>query len=272
MTTLPTPKQIAASLCHGVSVLRFEYASPALGGTTTRFHALVPDSSEPLPVIYYLSGLTCTDENCVQKGAPYASLAENKVAMILPDTSPRGAGAPGEDESWDFGTGAGFYVDATTPGFEAYQMRAFVVDELPVAVAAALGDRVDTTCASITGHSMGGHGALMLAHRHPDKYRSVSAFAPIVNPFAVPWGKRCFKGYLGEDEAEWKRWDASEIVREGGKAAFDDVLVDQGKGDQFLERELRPAVFAEACKAAGQKVSASAIRARTESDRVLFAC
>lgn len=152
-----TPKEISSQLCHGVDVKLYEYISPTLGGTTTRFRAIVPSANTKSPVLYYLSGLTCTTENCTTKGEVAKSIAKYPIVVILPDTSPRGAGAPGEEESWDFGTGAGFYVDATQPGFEAYQMATFIRDELPKAVSEALGEAVDVSKSSITGYVIGKH-------------------------------------------------------------------------------------------------------------------
>eukprot|EP00171_Calliarthron_tuberculosum_P008582 IDg8582t1 len=248
----PTPKEIETTLCHGVRVRRFEYKSDALAGTTTRFHVVHAVDAARAPVLYYLSGLTCTDENCVQKGGVAAGVAEHGLAVVLPDTSPRGAGAPDEDESYDFGTGASFYVDATREGFEAYQMETFITKELPTAVAAALGDAVDVSNAGVFGHSMGGHGALTLALRNKGLYRSVSAFAPITNPSVSAWGTRALSGYLGPD-GDLAAHDATELVRGGGKLPAG-TLIDQGMKDGFLEKELRTPQFKQTCDAHGVDV------------------
>lgn len=198
--------------------------------------------------MYYLSGLTCTDENCVQKGGVAAAVSKHGVIVVLPDTSPRGAGAPGEDETYSFGTGAGFYVDATAPGYEAYQMASFIEKELPTAVSEALGTQVDVSKAGIFGHSMGGSGALTIGLRNPEKYASVSAFAPICNPVNSEWGKVAFGKYLGCDNADgtWNKWDAVELIK-SGKQLPAGTLIDQGSDDEFLEKkQLQPEKLKEA--------------------------
>jgi S-formylglutathione hydrolase len=267
-------KLIFESRAFGCDILRFSHVSDKLGGLTATWHAIVPtfdkhsappETLGPLPVLYYLSGLTCTDENFVQKAGAARSAAAHRVAIIAPDTSPRGAGCPGEDDSWDFGTGAGFYVDATEPCYAPhYRMYSYVRAELPTAVKAGLGDRVDTSRAAIFGHSMGGHGALVLALRNPDLFRSCSAFAPICHPSACPWGVKAFSGYLGQEpsgnNSHWSAYDATELMKLRGRNnpifMDSDILIDQGSADSFLQqRQLLPEEFADACKAAGQKVS-----------------
>lgn len=175
------------------------------------------------------------------------------VALVAPDTSPRGASIAGEDEGWDFGTGAGFYVDATEPGWkDHYRMYEYVTQELPGIVAANL--PIDTSRASVFGHSMGGHGALVIAFRNPDKYRSVSAFSAICNPVACPWGKKAFTGYLGPDEAAWREYDATELMRRDGPfPSLGKILLDQGSADGFLkDGQLNPEALVKACEEKGQ--------------------
>lgn len=196
------------------------------------------------PVVHYLSGLTCTHENFVVKAGALRVAAQEGLILVAPDTSPRGAGIPGEDESWDFGTGAGFYVDATeAPWASHYRMYSYVTRELPLLVAEHLPARVDRQ--GVFGHSMGGHGALVCALRNPDFFRSVSAFSPICAPSRCPWGEKAFSNYLGEDRAAWAAYDATELVRES--PIDTPILIDQGGADEFLARELKPELFREAC-------------------------
>jgi S-formylglutathione hydrolase len=252
-------KQLSKSRAFDCDILRFSHTSPALGGLEAKWHAIVPDvDGASLPCLYFYSGLTCTDENFVQKAGAAAAAAKYRVIIIACDTSPRGAGAKGEDDGWDFGSGAGFYVDATTEDFkEHYRMYSFCQEELAGAVSAGLGRRADTSRASVFGHSMGGMGALVAALRNPSKYRSVSAFAPICHPSACSWGEKCLSGYLGDGPADKRRWslyDPTELARAGHKAASP-ILVDQGAEDTFLTQgQLLPEHFKEACDAAGQEV------------------
>jgi len=208
-----------------------------------------------VPVLFYLAGLTCTEETFMIKAGAQRLAAELGVMLVAPDTSPRGANVAGEEESWDLGTGAGFYVDATTPAWrDHYRMYSYVTEELHGIVTGGTlpGDASRT---GIFGHSMGGHGALVLALRNPAKFRSVSAFAPIAAPSQCPWGKKAFGAYLGDNPAEWAAYDASALMR-GLKRPFPGgILIDQGESDQFLAEQLYPEVFEAACAAADQPLS-----------------
>ncbi|CDY78213.1 S-formylglutathione hydrolase [Caballeronia glathei] len=226
-------------------------------GLPMRFSAYLPPqaSSARVPALFYLAGLTCTEETFPIKAGAQRYAAEHGIALIAPDTSPRGAGVPNESAAWDFGVGAGFYLDATEePWSKHYRMHSYVTRDLREAVVRELpvqGDRL-----GIFGHSMGGHGALVLALRNPGMYRSVSAFAPIAAPSRCPWGVKAFSGYLGEDREAWKAYDASELVRGASAARFaEGILIDQGLADQFLAEQLYPEVFERAAAAAGQPVT-----------------
>jgi len=215
-------------------------------GTAMTFSVFVPEHApgETLPVLWYLSGLTCTHANVTDKGEYRAACAEHRVIFIAPDTSPRGEGVP-DAEGYDFGQGAGFYVDATEEPWAAnFRMRSYVEQELPALIAAQF-PMVDMARQGITGHSMGGHGALTIALRNPDRFKSVSAFAPIVAPGAVPWGEKALCGYLGDDRAAWRAYDAVALIEDGAKVP--EILVDQGEADQFLTEQLRPSLLADAC-------------------------
>lgn len=220
-----------------------------------RFAVYLPPQAktEAVPVLYYLSGLTCTEENFTAKAGAQRYAAEHGLMLVAPDTSPRGPAVP-DDEAWDFGMGAGFYVNATQePWSQHYQMYRYVVEELPALIQAnfpVLGDR-----AGIFGHSMGGHGALICALKNPDRYRSVSAFAPIAAPMRCPWGQKAFRGYLGSDQSQWRDYDASELVL---RSPLKDrtILIDQGTADSFLAQgQLLPEVFQAACMRAGQPLN-----------------
>ncbi|MFZ5658292.1 MAG: S-formylglutathione hydrolase [Pseudomonadota bacterium] len=203
----------------------------------------------PVPVLYYLAGLTCTEETFMIKAGAQRYAAEHGILLVAPDTSPRHTGIPGEDDDWDFGSGAGFYLDASAAPWSAhYRMYSYVTDELPALVAEHF--PADPARQSIFGHSMGGHGALVCALKNPGRYRSVSAFAPIGAPMHSPWGEKAFSGYLGADRDAWRAWDASELVR--GTQLPTPILIDQGTADQFLETQLKPERFEAACQAAGQ--------------------
>lgn len=218
--------------------------------TEMRFSVYVPPQAEQraVPVLYYLAGLTCTEETFMIKAGGQRIAAELGVMLVAPDTSPRRARIPGDDASWDFGLGAGFYVDATqAPWAQHYRMYSYVTRELPELVNSLGNSRADRQ--SIFGHSMGGHGALVCALRNPQQYRSVSAFAPIAAPMHCPWGRKAFSGYLGDDQATWSQYDASELA--AGQRYATSILIDQGTADKFLSEQLQPQRFATACKASG---------------------
>ena len=216
------------------------------------FSIFLPTQAEgggKLPVVWYLSGLTCTHANVTEKGEYRAACAKDGLIFVAPDTSPRGPGVPTAPEgAWDFGPGAGFYVDASEePWSQHYRMWSYVTDELPRLIEAEF--QVDMDRQGITGHSMGGHGALTVALNHPDRFRSVSAFAPIVAPIRVPWGQKALPGYLGQDQAAWRRHDATALIEDGARVP--EILIDQGTADNFLKEQLRPELLKEACDAAG---------------------
>ncbi|MCW2337651.1 S-formylglutathione hydrolase [Sphingobium sp. B2D3A] len=221
-------------------------------GTAMTFAVFVPEHEpgETLPVLFYLSGLTCTHANVMEKGEYRAACAAEKIIFVAPDTSPRGEDVPDDAEGkYDFGLGAGFYVDATQAPFAThYRMKSYIEQELPALIAANF--PVDMARQGITGHSMGGHGALTIALRNPERFRSVSAFAPIVAPSQVPWGQKALGGYLGDDASAWAQHDAVALI-EGG-ARLPDLLVDQGGADNFLEQELRTHLLEAACAKASQ--------------------
>lgn len=217
-------------------------------GTDMTFSVFLPehDDGERLPVLWFLSGLACTHANVTDKGEYRRACAERRVVFVAPDTSPRGPGVP-DDDGYDIGQGAGFYLDATEPPWsEHFQMERYIMEELPGLIAAEF--PVATDAQGITGHSMGGHGALTLALRHPNRFRTVSALAPIVAPARVPWGEKAFAGYLGEDRSRWAAHDAVALI-EGG-ARVPELLVDQGTADEFLTEQLRPELLADACRVA----------------------
>lgn len=225
--------------------------SSATTQTEMRLAVFTPPQAEtrPCPVVYFLSGLTCTEENFVTKAGAQRYAAELGLILVAPDTSPRGAGAPGEEASWDFGTGAGFYVDATTAGFStSYRMYSYVRDELTALVQAHF--PVVSGVAGIMGHSMGGHGALVLGVRNPDIFQSISAFSPICAPMRCPWGEKALAGYLGSDRAAWRDYDATELVGRYRDKRL--LLIDQGGADEFLETQLKPELLEAACKVAGR--------------------
>jgi S-formylglutathione hydrolase len=219
-------------------------------GCTMRFGIYLPPQAEhsPVPALYWLSGLTCTEENFIIKAGSQRIAAELGIAIITPDTSPRGLGIPGEDTSYDFGTGAGFYVDATVePWATGYRMYSYITAELPELVATHF--PVDTKRIGISGHSMGGHGALTIALKNPDYFKSVSAFSPICSPIVCPWGEKALRAYLGDNKTEWKNYDASALMQSRGWKG-PAILIDQGTHDQFLTEQLKPELFEAACKTA----------------------
>jgi S-formylglutathione hydrolase len=213
------------------------------------FSVFVPDHAQgtKLPVVWFLSGLTCTHANITEKGEYRAACAELGLIFVAPDTSPRGEGVP-DDDAYDFGQGAGFYVDATqAPWAKNFWMRSYIETELPALIAAEF--PADMTRQAITGHSMGGHGALTIALRNPDRFRSVSAFAPIVAPIHCPWGAKALTGYLGPDPAKWREYDACALIEDGARVP--EILVDQGAADTFLTEQLKPHLLSRACDDAG---------------------
>jgi len=219
-------------------------------GTDMTFSVYVPSHTDGAkqPVVWYLSGLTCTHANVTEKGEYRAACAELGLIFVAPDTSPRGENVPGDPaNAYDFGLGAGFYVDATQEPFARnYRMWSYLTEELPKLVAEQF--PVDAGRQSVFGHSMGGHGALTMALRHPDRYRAASAFAPIVAPSQVPWGIKALEGYLGENKQAWRRHDAVALIEDG--ARFSDLLVDYGDADPFLTEQLRPQLLQAACEKA----------------------
>ena len=243
-------EQIGANKCFGGQQQRFRHHSAVLGCDMT-FSVYLPPQAEkaPVPVVWWLSGLTCTDENFVTKAGAQRYAAELGLALVAPDTSPRGEGVPDDPEgAWDFGLGAGFYVNATEePWRSHYRMYDYLVRELPDLVAASC--PVDLMRAGISGHSMGGHGALTIALRNPGRFRSVTAFSPICSPSRCPWGEKALGNYLGPDRDAWRDYDATLLL-----AASDErlpVLVDQGDADGFLAEQLRTELLREACEEAG---------------------
>jgi S-formylglutathione hydrolase len=248
---------LSSHASHGGEQRFYRHASQTIG-LSMRFSVYLPpqalQANANVPALFYLAGLTCTEETFPMKGGAQRFAAQHGIALIAPDTSPRGAGVPGESAAWDFGVGAGFYVDATQePWAQHYRMYSYVRDELRETVLANL--PVDGARLGIFGHSMGGHGALMLALRNPEIYRSVSAFAPIAAPTRCPWGEKAFSGYLGDDREAWQQYDASELVARASRKFTEGILVDQGLADQFLAEQLNPDVFEAACQAAGQPLT-----------------
>ena len=240
---------LSENKAHGARQLVVRHASSACACDMT-FSVFLPpqaENGEKLPVVWYLSGLTCTHANVTEKGEYRAACAEHGLVFVATDTSPRGDDVPDVDD-YDFGQGAGFYVDATEKPWAAnYRMWSYVTEELPALVAAEF--PVDMDRQGVTGHSMGGHGALTVALNNPGRFRSVSAFAPIVAPSLVPWGRKALTGYLGDDPTGWRKHDAVALI-EGG-AFVDEILVDVGDADPFIEKELRPELLEQACADAG---------------------
>lgn len=244
---------VSENRCFGGTVASYSHHSETCNGEM-RFAVYQPPqaTSEPVPVLYFLSGLTCTEETFMIKAGAQRFAAEYGVILVAPDTSPRNTGIEGEDDDWDFGTGASFYVDATVePWRSHYQMYSYVVRELPALIAEHF--PVQPERQGIFGHSMGGHGALVCALRNPDRYKSVSAFAPIAAPMRCPWGQKAFTHYLGSDKENWRAYDASVLVR---SAEYNrPILIDQGTADPFLAEQLLPDVFEQACATAGQPLT-----------------
>lgn len=220
---------------------------------TMRFAVYQPPqaSDGPVPVLYFLAGLTCTEETFTIKAAAQRLASELGLMLVAPDTSPRDTGFEGATGDWEFGEGAGFYVDATeAPWASRFRMHSYIANELPALIESKF--PADPERRGISGHSMGGHGALTLALTYPDRYRSVSAFAPIVAPTQVPWGQKALPRYLGADRSSWNAYDACELVRQ--RTFPGEILIDQGSADQFLEKQLQPELFEQACRDAGQKL------------------
>ena len=244
---------VSENRSHGGRQLVVKHASSATD-TDMIFSIFLPPQAEgggKLPVIWYLSGLTCTHANVTEKGEYRAACAEMGLIFVAPDTSPRGDNVPDVAE-YDFGQGAGFYVDATQgPWADHFRMWTYVTQELPDLVASAFPTDMDRQ--GVIGHSMGGHGALTVALRHPGRFRSVSAFAPIVAPLQVPWGQKALSRYLGNDPAAWRKHDAVALIEAGARLPH--LLVDVGTADPFLEQELRPELLQQACAAAGQPLT-----------------
>lgn len=239
--------------CFGGTVGFYQHTS-AVCKSEMKFAVYLPPQadSEPVPVLYYLSGLTCTEENFTTKAGAQQFAAKYGLILVAPDTSPRNTGIPGENDDWDLGSGAGFYVDATeAPWSRYYNMYSYVTQELPALMAAHF--PVQAERQGIFGHSMGGHGALICALKNPQQYGSVSAFAPIVAPMRCPWGQKAFSVYLGPDSSTWKAYDASELVL--STQLEHPILIDQGTADSFLEKQLMPERFEQACRQAGQALT-----------------
>lgn len=247
---------VSEHVCHGGVQRFYEHASFTIG-LPMRFSVFLPQACalEKVPALLYLAGLTCTEETFPTKGGAQRLAAELGMALIAPDTSPRGTGVAGESESWDFGVGAGFYLDATQePWARHWRMESYLVAELLPSITDRL--PIDRDRLGIFGHSMGGHGALTLAMRHPGTFRSVSAFAPICAPSEVPWGKKAFSGYLGDDSAAWREHDACALMRRQAAAPRPEgVLIDQGLLDKFLIEQLHPHRFEAACTEVGQPLT-----------------
>lgn len=225
----------------------------AATGTPMRFSIFTPPGEGPFPVLFFLAGLTCTEENFTAKANAYGAAARAGMMVVAPDTSPRGEGVA-DDPAYDLGQGAGFYVDATkAPWAPHFRMHSYVTQDLQEVVLANF--PADRARRGITGHSMGGHGALTIALKNPNLFRSVSAFAPIVSPMNCPWGEKALTAYLGPDRTAWRAHDATSLLTEGHGAAFDDILIDQGLADQFLEGQLKPELFEHAASKAGRRVT-----------------
>ena len=236
--------------CFG-GTQRFHQHDSAEVGLAVRFGLFLPPN--PKALLVFLAGLTCTEETFAMKAGAQALAAELGLALLTPDTSPRGAGVPGESDAWDFGVGAGFYLDATRePWAKHWRMESWLMNELLPLVQHETG----LTRTGLSGHSMGGHGALTLALRHPGRFASLSAFAPIAAPMQCPWGQKAFSGYLGDDRAAWAVHDASALMQAQAGAPFPaGILIDQGLADKFLAQQLHPEAFETACAAVGQPLN-----------------
>ncbi|EFJ40293.1 hypothetical protein VOLCADRAFT_99938 [Volvox carteri f. nagariensis] len=256
-------EEISANRHYNGYNRRYKHRSTVLGCDMT-FTVYFPPAAETgkVPVLYYLSGLTCNDENFIQKSGAQRAAATRGIALVAPDTSPRGLGVEGEADSWDFGVGAGFYLNSTQEKWRAWRMYDYVVEELPSLLrsTAPFATSLDVDQASVFGHSMGGHGALVVGLRNPQTYRSISAFAPVCHPINCPWGVKAFTGYLGEDRELWKQYDACELLRSFSGPVRPPILVDTGSADKFLQVQLQP----QALEAAIQETGYSPATMRTQ--------
>jgi S-formylglutathione hydrolase len=245
---------LSSGRCFGGTQAFYRHVSQETGAAM-RFAAFLPPAAErgKVPVVWCLAGLTCTEENFMVKAGAQRIAAQLGLMLIGPDTSPRGEGVPDDPAgAYDFGLGAGFYLDATAAPWAAnYRMRSYMERELPALVGALL--PADMERQSILGHSMGGHGALTIGLRNPGRFRAISAFAPIVSPMNCPWGEKALGGYLGPDRAAWRTYDACALIEDG--ARVDELLVDQGEADQFLESQLKPELLEAACAKAGLRLT-----------------
>lgn len=245
-----TPNAVSRNRCFGGMQGVYTHAAETTH-CSMRFGVFMPPQAQSarVPVLYWLSGLTCTEDNFIVKAGAQRVAAELGVAIVVPDTSPRGLGYPGEADAYDFGLGAGFYVDATeAPWSEGYRMYSYVTNELPAYVERHFA--IVAGRAGIFGHSMGGHGALTIALKNPGRYRSVSAFAPIASPMRCPWGEKALTGYLGSDRGRWREYDATALIADRGWRG-PALLVDQGTSDPFIESQLKPELLRQACEQAG---------------------
>lgn len=251
-------KIIQKHFCHDGTVNICEHHSQALG-CLMQFSLFLPPQtsisqiSHKAPLLTYLSGLTCTHDNFTTKAGAYGFAANKGIAIVAPDTSPRGKDVP-DDDAYDFGQGAGFYINANKkPWSKHFKMEEYIIGELNPLVCQNFPIQKNTQ--GITGHSMGGHGAITLALKYPLVFQSISAFAPIVAPSKVPWGQKAFTGYLGDDRSEWAKHDSCALMRQAGsRAHFSEILIDQGSADSFLSEQLKPQLFEDACKHAQQRL------------------
>ena len=253
---MSTPELLSEHGCFG-GVQRFYKHNSRTIGLPMKFSVFLPPQAArgPVPALIYLAGLTCNEETFMIKGGAQRLAAELGLALIAPDTSPRGANVAGESDSWDFGVGAGFYLDATQqPWAKNWRMESYITQELLPLVTTTLA--INAAKVGIFGHSMGGHGALTLALRHPGLFNSVSALAPICAPAQCPWGRKAFTGYLGEDESNWAAHDATALMGKLSSAPYPGgILIDQGLADKFLAEQLHPHLFEVACSSANQQLT-----------------